>query len=325
MTAIDHIMFMTNVDFAYSRSSTYLSKDESSKVLIGGTLSEQLTQIKSILKKKNREKTTFVVMSPAHILVLLLKLAGAKKIILDAGWPLSDSTQKKFNINTIKTKLINLLIDLLAFKFSSKIILESPQQLEYVSKRFLVRKAKLKSIYTGISLERFHVNAVRPSNLPDTIQLKNFVLFRGKLNKEAGIEKIVTSFQQFQKIPYLVLATNKELDFQVSERIIVISTTLSDKEIAWLYKNSVATVGQYGSVGRLKRTIPHKFFESVWFGIPYITPKHQPIVDILGEDYPYWSDSFGDVILKTNFKYNEKTKSKINGEFLRSEFQKTLI
>ena len=79
MNVIDDLIFVTIVDFAYSRSSTYLLSNESSKVLISGSLSNQLRQIRSILKTKNKEKTTFVVMSPSHILVLLLKLSGAKK------------------------------------------------------------------------------------------------------------------------------------------------------------------------------------------------------------------------------------------------------
>jgi hypothetical protein len=280
--------YISLVEFDYSRSATFLNNEASNKIIIAGHLFSKFKKIRKLVKLQNRNNTIFVVMSPSHQLTILLRIAGANKIVLDAGWPLSDSTSAKINIVNILRKISNYLIDFLSFKISKLILLESPEQVLYTSKKFLTSKKKLVFIYTGLQKNRFIDNPIRPVEVPADFEKGKYILFRGKSNKEAGIEAIIEHFEKTQAGSKLVVATNRKFNGETLKNTIVISRHLSNPEINWLYVNCQSTLGQFGASKRLRRTIPHKFFESVYFGVPYITPKQPPILRILGENYPFW-------------------------------------
>ena len=89
-------VFITFVDPDYSRSGVYLNQfieeKETYKLVQlknnGKSLFFQLLRYQKIIRDK---KAILIVMSPCSLLVPLLKLISSRPIVLDAGWPLTDS------------------------------------------------------------------------------------------------------------------------------------------------------------------------------------------------------------------------------------------
>lgn len=318
----DYIL-ISSVDFKYSRSATFLPILPHKKFLVLGNFIKQTKITRQIVKSNQKKATVYVVMSPSHLLVICLWLNGAKAIVLDAGWPLSDSTHLTINIRSIYKKFSNYIIDFISFKLSKIIILESPEQIENVKKRFLVKSSKLKSIYTGFPRERSNVVAQRPNEISDNIISSEFLFFRGKQNKEAGVETIISDFLNIDEKIFLVIATNKQIVNYQSDRILIISRELENSEMVWLYQNCLASIGQFGKSKRLFRTLPHKLFEAVEFNSPYLTRPYKSLVSLLGLDYHFWLDSIQEVNLSNLRKktsYNYHVKNKVDQKKLQLEF-----
>ena len=119
---------------------------------------------------------------------------GFKTVVLDAGWPLSDSNQTRSSRFLSKLKSIkNLLIDFLSLQLSTKVIFESPEQVRFSSEKFLLKNSKLDFVYTGVRESRFHnANVYPPEELRgiDTSSV-DIIFFRGKYNRESGIERLI--------------------------------------------------------------------------------------------------------------------------------------
>ena len=97
--------YISLVDFNYSRSATFLNNEASNKVVILGNVFSKYRKIRKLVKFQNKKTTIFVVMSPSHQLSILLRIAGANKIILDTGRQLSDSTSAKIDVVSIFRKI----------------------------------------------------------------------------------------------------------------------------------------------------------------------------------------------------------------------------
>ena len=324
-----NFVYISSVAFDYSRSSTYLDPSAEPKYIINGGFIDRIRKIRQILNTTNRHLNIFVVMSPSHSLVILLKLFRVKKIILDAGWPLADSTLNKFTISSISKKLKNIAIDAITFRISNVILVESPEQEAHICKFYRVSKKKLRSIYTGVSIHRFDCEAKRPKELPNLVGRKNYMLFRGKMNKESGLNSILDLYLSLPEDFFLVIATNKKIIKPLPERIIVLDRLLEDSEIKWLYENSIASFGQFGNSRRMSRSIPHKFFESVEFNIPYLTPIYAPIMRLLGPEYKFWvtkQNHFDyELLFKIEkFEYPLDLKKNLNSNNLQIQFNDAL-
>jgi hypothetical protein len=270
-----NVLFLSNVRFDYSRSAVqYLgSSHQKSYLTIQIRDFFSIKKVDSI-KKAIRQADVICIMSPGHSLTLPIRVLTLKKIILDAGWPLSDSTSS--SISTFARyfrKCKNVIIDFIAFHACSTLILESESQSKRVSVRFLINRRKIKVIYSGVAEARFQdIKSEKPTELPMTIS-GNYLLFRGKINSEAGIYEIIKFFLR-EKDFNLVIASP---DFQVknldSENIHLLSRYLSDQEIKWLYTNAYFSLGQFGRTKRQQRSIPHKYFEASYFGCSYVSLK----------------------------------------------------
>ena len=62
---------------------------------------------------------------------------------------------------------------------------------------------------------------------------------------------------------------------------------MSWDQLAKLYKKSTLAFGQITNVDRLKRTIPHKFYEALYFGNVYVSRELYPLAKVMqsGENY----------------------------------------
>ena len=82
----------------------------------------------------------------------------------------------------------------------------------------------------------------------------------------------------------IVIATNTPCyDAEIPNNVVIITKKLSENEIAALYRNSFLNIGQMSNSKRLNFTIPHKAFESGYFGKPYLAISRSAIREL----YPY--------------------------------------
>ncbi len=289
-----NVLFISLTDTSYSRSgllvrNTFINSDSIS-------LKEdesKYSQIKEILSQKSNIEAV-IVMSPSHLLVLILRRFYRGIIILDAGWPLSDSIEKtelSLLIRVVK-KTKAYFVDFLAFKLSDLVYLESKQQLRYCRKKFLISRKKLKIRFTG-SLEKsqFSRNKYFGQSIHADCNNCNPVVFRGKYNKEAGLELLSNVAKVLDCSVHLIVlcpTLPEKIKFPQSRNVTVIKEFLPDQELEFIMSQAKLMIGQLGNSSRLNRTIPHKFFESARLGIPYLTPTRKAIQEIASEDCIYY-------------------------------------
>jgi glycosyltransferase involved in cell wall biosynthesis len=288
------VIFISLTETSYSRSgllagNTFINSDFISLARDRSKYS----QIKEILLQKTNIEAV-IVMSPSHVLVLFLRHLYKGFIILDAGWPLSDSVEnKEFSLNArVRKKIKTYLIDFFAFQLSDLVYLESNQQVAYSKKKFLISKKKLKVRLTG-SLEKSQ--SLMQQEFRETIHSKcnncNPVVFRGKYNKEAGLELLSKVSEALDPSVHLIVlcpTLPETIKFPQRQNITVITDFLPHNRLENMMSQAKLMVGQLGNSGRLNRTIPHKFFEAARLGIPYLTPATESIQEIASEESIYF-------------------------------------
>lgn len=249
--------------------------------------------IRILKQSHNFRDSTIVVMSPSHLLVLLLKLTTRFPIVLDAGWPLSDS-EPKTELSRFHrlASLKNLTIDFTSFNLSDKVLFETESQGIYSSQKFKLSKEKWTSLPTGFNEIEFEDAILRPiapvelSGLSATE--KQLIIFRGKNNKEAGIDKIIEAAKLLGENFKFVIVTN-EIIYNLPSNVNWISRFISKEELVWLYQNSRVILGQFGKSNRLDRTAPHKFFEAAFFGKCYVTPRNPGLAEFADTNNVYFT------------------------------------
>jgi len=282
--------FLTIGDAGYSRSWNYLEGLYKLGVNVEFIQLDSKNLIKSFwdVKKKTLRKDFFVIMSPSHYLVPLARIFLGKKIFLDAGWSLFEGSiisrrqMGFFGRNILKA----YLIDLMASFFAKRIILESKAQKAFYCKVFLVRKKKCAVIYTGVDEAQFELNSEFETPI-DLFKNSKIVLFRGKYTAEAGLKVLAqaTNLLSKEEITFWIFSPGipKNLDF--SANTIVISNFLDSKQnLAKVYSEASLTLGQLSNHTRLRRTIPHKAYESAFLSKPYLSARTLGILELFTED-----------------------------------------
>jgi len=260
------------------------------------------SQIKEILIQ-NSTIDAVIVMSPSHVLVPYLKFLHKGLIILDAGWPLSDSIDSRTNplFTRIGKKAKVFFVDLLAFRLSDIVYLESKQQVEYSSKKFLVSKKKLKVRLTG-SLEKSQSSKYQDSweSIHEKCLNCRPVVFRGKYNEEAGLELLAKVAELLDPSVHLIVlcpTLPETINFPQRQNITVIKEFLPQHELEMVLTHAKLMIGQLGQSRRLNRTIPHKFFEAARLGIPYLTPATEAIQEIANEESIFFISNIDENLL----------------------------
>lgn len=285
------MIFVSFLDDRYSRSSVYLQPLRDSKLAIYYQVPTKFFKTLIFVLKLNREKDdVIVVMSPSHKLTLFLRLfTYKKKIILDAGWSLSEASKLRDNN---KIRLIkDLILDFLSFKAANQILVESTSQLTYLSRKFRIDKSKLDVLFTGFNESNFkEKNPIMPKELKEVnLQKKRVVFFRGKYNQESGINLILDVLKEIKshKIHFIIATNNDSIQHFNSENITVITRYLENHEIRYLYELCDISIGQMGENSRIENTVAHKVYESMYFGVPIICQDSSPHREILeNQNYP---------------------------------------
>ena len=281
------MIFLSFLEPDYSRSGVYFNGIDNANTLffrIQNSTLGMLSDLIQVRKLKGHSESSIIIMSPSHKMAIFARLFLSQAIVLDAGWSLSESTiAHKTGIKSLKKIVKDWIIDLFAFHLATKVVLESEQQVAYVSKRFFVRRKKLYFVYTGLNEKNFPFSS--PEVTSERIGNRLQILFRGKYNSEAGIDRIAEASLILRDEPIdFVIHTNMTLnEIKFSQNTKIISCHLSNSEMASLYSSADVCLGQFSDNSRLKRTIPHKTFESLYFSKCYVTPYSKPIESLVGD------------------------------------------
>lgn len=236
-----------------------------------------ITSLLAVISALPKQNLYFVVASPSHILVPFVFILTRKKPIFDAGWPLIDGviTSRKnwglFGLGFVKI----LLIDLMSIIFAKKVFVETIEQKNRLGKFYFLFRNKFLVIPTGFNESRFSFKNNNFMNQSD-----NNVLFRGGDLQESGIDTLINAIKisNSKKIGFIVASRSSRLRSLNLFNTLVYSDYLADEEIYKLYIKSKIILGQLSPHKRTNWTIPHKFFEAAYLGIPYVTSDSLPML-----------------------------------------------
>ncbi len=289
------LVFLSYLQSDYSRSGVYfdgLGEEVSAYVSIRSTLFSAIRDLWRLRKSTNLKDKAILVMSPSHKITLLARVVLGKEIILDAGWALSEAAISPKGLGLRQLKVLkNFFIDFISFHSAKIVILESEQEAGYVAKKFLISPRKLRAVFTGLNELNFqsiekHFNTQKQARLQ--------VLFRGKINEEAGIENILAATLMLEKEPIdFHIVTNKNLsNYKYSMHTKIVSHYINSNEMADFYQRSDLCLGQFSENERLGRTIPHKAFESLYFARCYLTTRTIPLQSMcISQNEMFFCDS----------------------------------
>ena len=293
MTSMGHkIICLSLYEKNYSRGSVYLNSSFviKSNVLfkqIKSGLRNSVSEIRAITKSEKESETIFVICSPSHILVPILRIFWKGKIVLDAGWPLTDAAlSREFDRLKLYRLAKSFLIDVLSLNLASRILLESSAQASRVSRKFFIPKQKIHVLLTGFDESSISEGATEIPELSGLDLSKPIVTFRGSVNPESGLDIIslmscLPGAARFN----LLICVNKVLPkMNFSENTRVITRRLTVLELAKIYKISEVFIGQVSENRRLSHTIPHKAFEAGFFKKAYISIDKPAIRELYNFD-----------------------------------------
>ena len=284
----DQVIFVSLLDDDYSRSAVYLKQLEFNH--------ENIDYFRTSLKIKNlmrlikalRSKSSgqVIIMSPSHALVPFVKLFTNHKVILDAGWSLTESTMLRNNGQRKKyDNFKTYAIDFLSTKFSDHIFVESQRQKAFFNEKFKTELSKMSVLYTGFNELAFeNIEAVVPYELHKYDLSQYFVIFlRGKINEEMGLDYLISVAKSVhdKSVLFIVSTSNGGIPAMHPLNMVFIDRYIENSEMKYLYLNCDLSVGQLGNVPRVQNSIAHKIFESLYFGVPLIIRKSWAVQEIL--------------------------------------------
>ena len=136
--------------------------------------------------------------------------------------------------------------------------------------------------YTGINEVGFEKINSQLVNCDKPIKK---VFFRVKYNLESGLEILAKSSHYLDlNTNLVVICPNIPEHIVFSSKVKIISNHISDLQLATEYKSAHIALGQLGNSDRIFRTIPHKFYEAIFFDIPYLTKQNSAIREVLPLD-----------------------------------------
>jgi hypothetical protein len=295
------IFFLSIVSPDYSRSSVLLNyqSDFFSKIYIPFSgKSKSIIRDLLILKNEMRSDSAIVIMSPSHKLTFFARILTRSPIVLDAGWPLTDGVvsrgkQKGF----IGHLVVSYLLDFVSFHSAHRILLESKAQSARVRRIYFVSKKKIHTSFTGFN-ETSLTGRVEKSQKIE--ELEKFlakeskplvVLFRGKINRESGIESILNSAKELgDETSFIIVTSAKNSLKNIPLNCFVISD-ITQIEMSYIYSIVDIALGQLSTHPRLKYTIPHKAFEAGFFAKSYLSYESEGIKELFPTGSAYLIDN----------------------------------
>lgn len=283
-------------DMNYSRNKVFSDALRKKGICVIECTSKEtgLTRYKSLYEKHKAIRNDYDVMIvgfPGFIISPFAKIISKKKVILDALSSRYDSDIVSRNVhkgNWFK-KIKIMIVDWLAFKFADIILVETEAQKDFVSKKFRVSKSKIEVVYTGVDETYFK----KDPNIKKHAEFT--VIFRGRIMNEAGVPTILkaAALLRDEHINFDIIGygwgpwieESRELYKGLDQTKVHWSETeLTFNELVERTAKAHISLGQFGNNERLERTIPHKAFEAMILGVPYITARSGGIAEALTDN-----------------------------------------
>ena len=326
----EKIIFLTIGEPGYSRSWTYFNGAKKLGANVDFIKIESKDLIKQFLtlRKELSRKQVYVVMSPSQYLVPFVRIFLGKNVILDAGWSLFEGAilaRKKFGLFGLMA-LKTYLIDFISSHLATKVVVESKNQAEFYSRIFLVNSRKIAVSYTGVDEDSLN-DTFSQIQLPNFFNNSKIVLFRGKYNRESGVEVIAAATRLLvsKDVTFWILCPGLPTHIEFSKNTYVNRTYIqAQSEISSIYKSAQVTIGQMSKDRRLSRTIPHKAFESAYLSKPYITAGNSGIKELFADQLEIICTRAGDaqdLALKIGYLLDNPEAAKSIGENMNLKYR----
>lgn len=242
-------------------------------------------RLRKYLRRLDRDENLLIVMAPAHLAVVPTRIFFKGKIVLDAGWPLSDSSEIREGRKSF-SYIRDKFIDILSFYMADIVLLESQAQLERVAEnRRSFARSSLQISYSGLKEDRFETEKAAPTSrsaIGSREPIK--VLFRGKYNQEAGLELIESAFENRSDFQLTIACSDLPINHPRVTGINYVVGILNQNELRSIFLDSDLALGQFGEPDRVSWTIPHKIFEYAYFGIPTVCLEQTAVTEIFTEE-----------------------------------------
>ena len=281
---------------AFSRNKIYIEglRRNNIKVIECRDLSpfflERYWKLLAKLWKIKNRYDILIVGYPGHTVVPFAKLISRKKVVFDALCSLSEVkfiSRDLYANQPIKRKISEIftyLVDWLAFHLADLVLIETDQQKKILFKKFKLSPKKCKRAFTGVDSENFYFD-------PKIKKRRKFtVLFRGGFLPEAGIRYILKAARILEKhnVNFLIIGSGfleEDIKRQIKklklENLELNTKFLFPKKLRERMLSCHVSLGQFEKNERLKRTIPHKAFESLALKLPYVTGRAVGVEEIL--------------------------------------------
>lgn len=287
------ILYISRTRLNYSLNSVYIHGLRQNGVEVlrfkmpSGGLGSYLAAL-SFVRKNKEDSNCLIIGYDSSILAVFLRMFYRKKMIYCAVLPIYERLiiSRKLAGRLSLKRLYYWLIDFLAFHFANLTMMESNHQIDCVSKFYFISKDKFIRSWIGVDEDNFFFDI-------STQKFSKFtVMFRGALMPEAGAEYVVRAAKILEQedINFIMLSGGLLLD---KIKKLIEETGLNNlelkpdflpyEELKTLMQKCHLSLGQLSDHERLKRTVPHKVYESLAMKLPYLTAANTGILELLKE------------------------------------------
>lgn len=214
------------------------------------------------------------------------------------------------------------LLDFLAVHSVDLILVESNEQANFFNKIFKVSKNKLYRNWIGSDEDKFYYD---PSISKHDVFT---VLFRGALMPESGVEYIIkmAKILENEDINFIIIGgglliekTKKLIKDLNLKNLKHITDHVPYDALRTVMQSCHVSLGQLSHHVRLKRTLPHKIYETLAMKLPYLTSANTGVLELLTPNEtcilcnPGDDKSLAEKILWTRDNYSMAEKIAENG------------
>ena len=224
----------------------------------------------------------------SYIAVPFARIITRKPVIFDALCSYYESeiiSRDAFKGRPFRITYVRF-VDWISTRCAHKILVETEKQKEYFINTLGVKSDKCVVVYTGVDSSIFYFD----SSIKKAEQFT--VLFRGRINRESGAKHVLRAAKMLENedVRFLIIGYGwdeamREFSAILAEsslkNVTHIGKQIPIEELRTLMLSSHISLGQLEDNERLKRTIPHKAFESIAMKLPYITARADGISEIV--------------------------------------------
>ncbi|MBI2676563.1 MAG: glycosyltransferase [Candidatus Yanofskybacteria bacterium] len=337
---IKKIIYLSNTRLDYSLNAVLIKGLRENSVQVADAHVQKgvfgFINALSFYRRNSKDADLVIIGYNSQPLAFFLKPFCRKKIVYNAVL----SEYERMVISRQLARKISLkgiyywLLDFLAVHSADLILVESNEQANFFNKLFKVSKKKLCRSWIGSNEDKFYYDPAVPKQNIFT------VLFRGALMPEAGAEYVIKAAKilESENINFVLIGggllmekTKKLIKDIAPKNLKHITDYVPDDILRTMMQSCHISLGQLSHHVRLKRTLPHKVYETLSMRLPYLTSANTGVLELLTPDEtcllcnPADEKSLADKILWIRNNYFVAQKIAENGYELYQKKLKSAI